>query len=137
SGDGASMVTVSANTTPLVTRSTRTVTRSPGIAPATRTTWPFARASMRPPAAGFSIVNGNVWLGESIATRSLALKARAPPMSALMESNRREPEVHAHEAIHHRVARARERLRGHPRAKAFELLERLALQGRAQGLFQR
>jgi len=35
-------------------RSTRARTRSPGMAPNTSTTWPAWRASMRPPAAGFS-----------------------------------------------------------------------------------
>ena len=47
---------VSANTTCLVTRSTRARTRSPGIAPATSTIWPSWRASMRPPLTGFSMV---------------------------------------------------------------------------------
>src|SRR6185369_8291488 len=39
------------------TRSTRAVTRSPGMAPPTSTIWPFTRAIIRPPAAGFSTVS--------------------------------------------------------------------------------
>src|SRR5262245_19896316 len=46
--------TVSAKRTPLATREIRAWTRSPGMAPATKTTRPSARAIMRPPAAGFS-----------------------------------------------------------------------------------
>ena len=51
----------------MATRSTRAVTRSPGMAPLTRTICPAfsptppARAIIRPPAAGFSIVSVSSW----------------------------------------------------------------------------
>ena len=40
-------------------------TRSPGIPPCTRITWPSCRASIRPPAAGFSIASSTAALAEA------------------------------------------------------------------------
>ena len=54
SGDGSTTEVVEANASRFSTRSMRTVTRSPGIAPATSKICPSCRAIIRPPAAGFS-----------------------------------------------------------------------------------
>src|SRR5215471_4768889 len=67
------MSTVVAYKTPLPTRSILAVTRSPGIAPATRTTCPSARAIIRPPAAGFSMVSERVLIDQCLVLRAWCL----------------------------------------------------------------
>ena len=69
STDGSSIAIVSAYATLRFDRSIRTCTRSPGIAPPTRTTWPSWRAIILPPAAGFSIIKVRDWPVENMAGR--------------------------------------------------------------------
>ena len=70
-----SMDSARANTTPPRTNSTRAVTCSPGIVPDTNTIWPSCRASMRPPAAGFSMSSAGGLPG---AARQLSASAGRP-----------------------------------------------------------
>src|SRR5262245_2820996 len=84
--------------TPLPTRSTRTAARSPGTTPDTRITWPFERAIIQPPAAGFSMRSDSVSPGFIFRSG---------------EGHRRQIEALANELVERSLMRPLSRIRRH------------------------
>ena len=117
--------------TPFPTRSTRRLTRSPGMAPDDEHDQPSARAIIRPPAAGFSIVSDSDVPGDEHRDDvvSSAPRTRQPQLD---ERDGRQPEALAHQPIDGGGVRPRERVRAHPDAKRRELLFRFARQRRTR-----
>src|SRR5712692_4080274 len=137
------------------------------MAPATRTTCPFTRASIRPPAAGLSIVMGTVSAGFSIvvweptnpdrrgrsrtfnrrdrgerredfsAVSARSAVRRVNALRELRERDRRQSVAFAHESVDGRIARACERLGGHPGPESRQLLVGFMRQRRARGIIER
>src|SRR5206468_397096 len=80
--------------------------RSPGMAPPTSMTRPSARAIIRPPAAGLSIVSVSVWPVVSTSSGLLSI-----------EGDSRQPAAFAHQSVDGAFARAGKRLWRHAGAK--------------------
>jgi len=121
SADASSIVTVSAYATPLATRSMRAATRSPGIAPPTRTTCPSEARNH--PAAGRRLVDRQ--------RQDLTRRQHSG------EGDDWKAETLADEAIDGRFPSTRKRLRRHGRAEPGELGVRLAGQRLARRLVER
>ncbi len=113
-GCGSSTSTTRPNASDRSARSMRTRTGSPGMAPATSTTIPSWRASMRPPAAAFSGTSVTMSSGRITGPRSVqgdGREAQTLPQDARL------------------AALVRSRIRGgrHPRGERLEFGRRLAV----------
>ena len=118
------------------------------MAPETSTTRPSARAIIRPPAAGLSMVSERTSPAESIGSRSGGGQSSDEPRQrpepaegrtlrsepSAQKRDRREARSFAYQPIDCRVARARKRVGAHSGAESRELLVGLARQRRARGL---
>ena len=142
------MSTAAAYATPFPTRSTLARTRSPGMAPDTSTTSRSARAIMRPPAAGLSIVSGTTSPTESMGmqqspqrplspqSRSCSACSACSAVDGVSQTRSSAGRSFANESIDRRFSGALERLGAHGRAKAGQLLVGFARQSRARRFVQ-